>query len=54
MYELNFGPVPVGQRITRFIELYNQGAPFCSRKHQSQCCETGLDTLWQASLMLHC
>ncbi len=25
MYELDFGPVPVGQRITRVIEIYNQG-----------------------------
>ncbi|GAX76218.1 hypothetical protein CEUSTIGMA_g3662.t1 [Chlamydomonas eustigma] len=25
LYELDFGPVPVGQRITRVIELYNQG-----------------------------
>lgn len=24
-YELDFGPVPVGQRVTRKIELFNQG-----------------------------
>jgi len=26
-YELDFGPVPVGQRVTRSIELYNQVGP---------------------------